>query len=204
MNRNKRINASDRLLTFSDEMQLSRVLKRLVQKAGIETGSKTVRFHNLRKFLIDRISSVMSESKWKQVIGKKISEAAYVSSENLREGYAKAMAETCFTKVVDEGDVQSIVKKQVLIELAKNMGISEDQITTMFMKKKTASRQIKGLQSLIAQKRRQTRTRHNGGSIDCDFEQIEETRLLAYLQAGWLVVHKLSNGQLVVKRQLSS
>jgi len=200
MNRNKRINASDRLLTFSDEMQLSRVLKRLVQKAGIETGSKTVRFHNLRKFLIDRISSVMSESKWKQVIGKKISEAAYVSSENLREGYAKAMAETCFTKVVDEGDVQSIVKKQVLIELAKNMGISEDQITTMFMKKKTASNQIKGLQSLIAQKRRQTQTRHNGGQVDCDFEEICETQLLGYLKAGWSIVEKLTSGQVIVKR----
>jgi len=201
MDRSERTNPKDRILTFSDEMQLSRVLKRLVQKAGIETGSKTVRFHNLRKFLIDRISSVMSESKWKQVIGKKICEAAYVSSENLREGYAKAMAETCFTKVVDEGNVQSIVKKQVLIELAKNMGISEDQITTMFMKKKTASRQIKGLQSLIAQKRRQTQTRHNGGQVDCDFEQIEETQLLGYLKAGWSIVEKLGNGQVIVKRQ---
>jgi hypothetical protein len=70
----------------------------------------------------------------------------------------------------------------------------------MFMKKKTASRQIKGLQSLIAQKRRQTQTRHNGGQVDCDFEQIAETQLLSYLQAGWQVVHRLASGGVIVKR----
>jgi hypothetical protein len=70
----------------------------------------------------------------------------------------------------------------------------------MFMKKKTASRQIKGLQSLIAQKRRQTQTRHNGGQVDCDFEEIEENQLLAYLQAGWQVTHKLASGKVIVRR----
>jgi len=195
-----RENRTGRILTFKDNVQLSRILRRLTEKAGINTGNKVVRFHCLRKFLIDRISRFMSESKWKQIIGKQIHESAYVSSEDLREDYLRAMAETCFTKLVGETDVQSIVKKQVLIELAKNMGISEDQITTMFMKKKTASRQIKGLQSLIAQKRRQTQTRHNGGQVDCDFEQIEETQLLSYLQAGWQIVARLQSGGVIVKR----
>ena len=33
----------------------------------------------------------MSESKWKQIIGKKISEGAYVSPQELREAYLRAM-----------------------------------------------------------------------------------------------------------------
>jgi uncharacterized protein (DUF433 family) len=170
MDREGTTKPNDRVLTFSDEIQLSRVVKRLTEKAGIKTGNKQVRFHNLRKFLIDRISRFMSESKWKQIVGKKISDGAYVSGEDLREDYLRAMAETCFTKLVGEGDVQNIVKKQVLIELTKNMGITEQQITTMFALKnaKTTSKQIKTLRSLIAQKRRGTQT--NGGQIDCTFE----------------------------------
>jgi hypothetical protein len=39
-----------------------------------------------------------------------------------------------------------------------------------------------------------------GGDCGEQFEQIAETQLLGYLKAGWQVVHKLSDGQLVVKR----
>jgi hypothetical protein len=115
------------------------------------------------------------------------------------------MAETCFTKLVGETDVQSIVKKQVLIELAKNMGITEQQITTMFVVKKAQSTtaQIKSLQSLIAKKRVAKRTEHDGGMTDCTFEQIAETQLLSYLKAGWSIVEKLRSGQVIVKRNTS-
>ena len=33
----------------------------------------------------------MSESKWKQICGKKISEGAYIGTESLREDYLRAM-----------------------------------------------------------------------------------------------------------------
>ena len=77
--------------------ELTRILKDLAQKANVNVGNKHLRFHCLRKFLIDRLSAVMSESKWKQVIGKKISEDAYVSEEQLREAYGRAMPETTFS-----------------------------------------------------------------------------------------------------------
>jgi len=200
MDRQGRTNSSDRLLTFKDEIQLSRVLKRLVEKAGINAGDKQVRFHSLRKFLIDRISSVMSESKWKQIIGKKIYESAYVSPENLRQDYARAVPETCFTELVREGDVESIAKKQVLIELAKNMGITEEQMTTMFKVKKaqTATAQIKSLRTLIAQKRK--RAECDGGDCGEQFEQVSETELLQRLKSGWIIVHRLASGEVIVRR----
>lgn len=142
MDREGTTKPNDRVLTFSDEIQLSRVVKRLTEKAGIKTGNKQVRFHNLRKFLIDRISRFMSESKWKQIVGKKISEGAYVSPESLREDYARAMNETVFSKI----------------------------------------------------------TECNGGSCAEEFEQIKENELLSYLKGGWQIVHRLSDGQIIVKR----
>lgn len=66
-------------------------LRRLLSKAGIEAHGQRVRFQRLRQFLIDRISLKMSESKWKQIVGKKIDEKAYVSPLELREAYRSVM-----------------------------------------------------------------------------------------------------------------
>lgn len=77
--------------------ELTAVLQRLAKKAHLNLGGRHLRFHCLRKFLIDRLSSVMSESKWKMVVGKTVSEDAYVSDLDLRKGYAKAMPETTFS-----------------------------------------------------------------------------------------------------------
>lgn len=83
-------NDNDRMLRIK-EQELSENLKRLAQKSGIEIGNETVRFHSLRKFLIDRLSSITSESKWKMIIGKSVSESAYVSELQLREIYARCL-----------------------------------------------------------------------------------------------------------------
>ena len=70
---------------------LSLILQRLAKKAKIKHGLKRIRFHCLRKYLCDRLSSVMSESKWKQIVGKKISECAYISADSLRKDFLRAM-----------------------------------------------------------------------------------------------------------------
>jgi hypothetical protein len=80
----------ERILDY-DEKSLSQMLNRLFEKAHLEKGSRIVRFHNLRKYLIDRLSAVMSESQWKQIIGKQISESAYVSQDQLQDAYKRAM-----------------------------------------------------------------------------------------------------------------
>lgn len=73
------------------EKELTENLRRLAKKANIATHGDRIRFHCLRKFLIDRLSLKMSESKWKQIVGKQISEGAYVSPLELREAYADVM-----------------------------------------------------------------------------------------------------------------
>ena len=107
MSRQGRTKPSERMLTHKHTIQLSRVLKRVAEKAGIEHGNKLIRFHCLRKFLIDRLSSYMSESKWKQIVGKKISEGAYVSPDSLQSDYKRVMSETTFPKAtISEGDLR--------------------------------------------------------------------------------------------------
>lgn len=60
----------------------------------IENGAvhgKRIRFHCLRKFLIDRLSAYASESQWKQIVGKSIDEGAYVSQDQLKGVFTRAM-----------------------------------------------------------------------------------------------------------------
>jgi hypothetical protein len=86
---------SSRILDDTED-NLSVILQTLARKAGmeIENGAihgKRIRFHSLRKFLIDRLSAYTSESQWKQIVGKSIDEGAYVSQDQLRGIFTRAM-----------------------------------------------------------------------------------------------------------------
>lgn len=87
----KGLRDDDKPMLNIKKQELSENLKRLAKRSGIETGNEKVRFHALRKFLIDRLSGLTSESKWKQIVGKEVSESAYVSEFQLREIYGKAL-----------------------------------------------------------------------------------------------------------------
>lgn len=71
--------------------EFSENLKRMAGKAGIDLHGQRIRFHCLRKFLIDRISLHMAESKWKQIVGKQIDESAYVSPLKLGEAFREVL-----------------------------------------------------------------------------------------------------------------
>ena len=188
MNRKGRTKPTDKMLSFGDEIQLTRVLRRVTEKANINLGNKRVRFHCLRKFLIDRLSSHMSESKWKQIVGKTISEGAYVSSESLREDYARAMSETCFKTDLDYMRKRQETSERVMSKIMSGELLTEED-----------KADIKRYNIQLRQIRKE-RTETNGGETDCEFEQISETQLLSYLKAGWQIVHKLETGELIVKR----
>jgi integrase len=85
--------AHNTYMRMRDE-ELSIILQSLARKANIQNGSKRVRFHCLRKYLSDRLSSLMSESKWKQVIGKQINEGAYINADSLQKDYLRVMPTT--------------------------------------------------------------------------------------------------------------
>ena len=106
---------SERVLKIRKK-ELSVILRRLAKKAGIQSGNAKIRFHCLRKFLINQLSRYMSESKWKQVVGKKIEESAYVSPNTLREDFKRAMKSIVFQnheKVAQIARLQEMVAKLV-------------------------------------------------------------------------------------------
>lgn len=151
MTREGRTAPTERMLTYSDEEELSRIIQRLVVKAGINIGNKRVRFHCMRKWLSDQLARFMSESKWKQVVGKKIKEGAYVGWETLREDYKRAMPETTFSKQTLTDDIAQLAKLEALKALAKTMGISEAQMSRMFKMRKADSltEQVVAMENLI-------------------------------------------------------
>jgi len=199
MDRGGRTKSTNRILTYKWEKELTETLKRLVERAGLETGNKRVRFHSLRKFLVDNISSVMSESKWKQIVGKKIGEGAYVSPEGLRDDYARAMSKTTFTKTVAEGDIELLARKQALITLAKLQGTSEEEMKKIFRSKKasTTTEQVKILEEFT--EKQQT----NNNCADGEHCQriVSEAELSGVLAQGWRVAAVLASGKIVVSNE---
>jgi len=210
MDREGRREPTDRILTFKKGIQQTRVIQRVVKQAGINIGNKRVRFHCLRKFLIDRLSSFMSESKWKQIVGKAISEGAYVSPDSLRDDYARAMNETCFSKLAPQNDMEKISKKQAVLAIAGTIGITERDITSMFrrrtFKPRNLDEEIKLIEEIIKARRKEGENPNNSEN-DCPdgehcerFEQIKEGELLTYLRNGWQIVHRLAKDEVIVKR----
>jgi integrase len=202
MDRKGRLKPTDRILTYNWEKELTETLRRLAKKAGLKTGNKRVRFHCLRKFLIDNISSLMSESKWKQIVGKKISEGAYVSSDSLRDDYARSMSKTTFTKLVSENDVEKLAKKMTLMTIAKNAGLveNEEEMKTIWRSRKAATldKQIEVLEELT---QRKNATNNNCADGEHCQRIVNETDLGGLLAQGWRVAAVLPSGNIVVSNE---
>jgi hypothetical protein len=119
---NKDKSDSEKVLTDSEE-NLSVILQTLAKKSGIEPHGKRIRFHCLRKFLIDRISAYASESQWKQICGKSIGESAYVTQDQLRNVFTRAMKD-----IAINGNGQ---KTRKLIELEMALVESQKKLTAL-------------------------------------------------------------------------
>jgi hypothetical protein len=118
---------TDRMIEDTED-NLTAILQTLCQKAGIEIENgtihgKRIRFHCLRKFLIDRLSALASENRWKQIVGKAIDEGAYVSQEQLRGVFGRAMKDL----VINDNSVRG--KK--LTELENALLDSQKRLTNI-------------------------------------------------------------------------
>jgi len=202
MGREGKAEPSGKMLPYKNAIQLSRTLQRLADRAGINYGSKNIRFHCMRKFLIDHLSSHMSSEKWKQIVGKTITEGAYVSPDSLREDYQRAMAETAFEK--PEGDVEKIAKKQALLIFAKVAGMTEKDVEELFGKRRgmrrrslTLNEEIEVLEEAVAEKRPGEKAKNCAGGEHCQ-RVVGEEELPDLLAGGWRVAAVLPSGKIVV------
>jgi len=208
MSRQGRTDPSERMLTHKHTIQLSRILKRIAEKAGIEHGNKVIRFHNLRKFLIDRLASHMSTEKWKQIVGKKISEGAYVSPDSLQEDYKRVMEETCFIKPVSEQEMELLAKKQAAIMLLKIQGTTETEIKKIFRGRKvsTLAGEVKILDELIEVMKKEQEQQRNATNNNCADGHncqriVSEDELSPLLASGWHVAAVLPSGKVVISNE---
>lgn len=129
---------SDRMLDDSEE-NLTVVLQNLAKKAGIDPHGKRIRFHCLRKYLIDRLSATSSESQWKQIVGKTIIEGAYVSQDQLRSIYSRAMP-----NLLINGNG---VKARKLIELEQALLESQRKLTAVETTNEVLRKRIEQLEN---------------------------------------------------------
>ena len=198
MEREGRTKQTDRILEFKKELQLSRVLRRLVERAGVNVGTKRVRFHCLRKFLCDHLSSHMSESKWKQVVGKKISEGAYISPDESRKDYARTMEETTFTRKAGD-DVQKIATLEALKLFAKASGYTDEDIGKIRMRRRNVStdEEIEEIERILAEKKQKEDMCTNGKGCQ---QMVNEADLAKFLGEGWKWVATLQSGKIVIDR----
>jgi integrase len=208
MDRKKRTKATDRILTYKWEKELSQTLKRLARRAGIKTGNKQVRFHCLRKFLIDNISSLMSESKWKQIVGKAISEGAYVSADSLRDDYKRAMTKTTFTKLVSENEVE-LRAAQRMLEMTLNLSPNiPEHVKETLRKKIKAIKKMKDLKPIENEVAEQVKASEQPTQTNRDCANgyhcqriVSEADLGAMLAQGWRVAAVLPSGKIVVSNE---
>jgi hypothetical protein len=134
---------SDKVLDW-DEQSLTQCLQRLFEKAHLVAGEKRVRFHNLRKYLIDRLSAVASESQWKQIVGKKIAEGAYISTDQLRDVYLRAMP-----SIVINGNGKTHVKIE---ELEKALAQAEDERRTETTRREQTEKRLDEVLKILAKR----------------------------------------------------
>jgi integrase len=137
-------NDSEPMLSIK-KAELSENLKRLAKKSGIETGNEKVRFHSLRKFLIDRLSSTTSESKWKQIVGKQVSERAYVSELQLREIYARVLPLIRTRQLTENNHAKLGLLEDTVKQLEKENRVFKARIELLQDQNATQQKQIEEL-----------------------------------------------------------
>jgi integrase len=193
MDREGRKNPDDRMLDYSSTIELTRVLRRVAEQAGIKHGNKRIRFHCLRKFLSDHLSSFMSESKWKQVVGKAISEGAYISPDTLRKDYTRAMIETCFTAERPSVEAQ----KQLAYNVLKTLGLNPEKLLREKAKDWKRPMTTEEEAKFLTEKMAEIIGKRKTEPVQ---KVVSEDELPNHLSHGWRVAAVLNNGKVVVER----
>jgi hypothetical protein len=142
--------SSDELILNDTEDNLSLILQNLCRKAGFEIKGSTihgkrVRFHCLRKFLTERLSVHSSESQWKQIVGKAIGEGAYISQEQLRVVYAKAM------KDITINGSWNGAKNKKIVELEQAIVESQNRLTAVEITNEVLRKELDNLTKQLSE-----------------------------------------------------
>lgn len=180
-----------------DYATLSGISIKLAKRSGVPFS-----WHDARRYVETALEEIRINPNWaRKIRGRKVrgEEAPYSrpAIEQLREKYKEAIPLLQFTI---ETDLSYLKQRQEASERITAKILSNEAFTE---EDREAIRRY-GLK--MGHRREKPKTEHNGGQacedgVHCEaFEQISETDLLGYLRQGFQIVHKLQDGQLIVKR----
>jgi hypothetical protein len=166
---------------------MSKIVTVLSKRSGV-----LFSWHDARRYVETALEETKINPNWaRKIRGRKVKseEAPYSrpAVEQLRQAYSQAVPLLEFTQPTQLMELQK--RQQVIEEIVS--GLTPEQKEKM---------QRYGLSMRQKKARRKPETETNGGHVDCEFEQVNESQLLQYLKAGWQIVHRLSDGQVIVKR----
>ena len=153
-------------------------------------------WHDARRYVETALEETKFDANWlRKIRGRKVrgEEAPYSrpSIEQLRNAYREAVSLLEFTQptsLMELKERQKVVERLNAKQIAGEPYNDEDRTNmkrygiTIPIWRKTA-----------------IKTEHNGGEMDCEFQQISEANLLQYLKAGWSIVKELQSGEVIVK-----
>jgi len=176
---------------------MSKIATVLSRRSGVLFG-----WHDARRYVETALEETKINPNWaRKIRGRKVKgeEAPYSrpAVEQLRKAYSEAVPLLEFTQQTQLVELQ---KRQAEIEEIVS-GLTAEQKEKM---EKYGLRIEKRLGSMLKKrlsaKQKKPRTATNGGDCSERFEQINESQLLAYLEGGWKLVHRLASGEVIVKR----
>jgi hypothetical protein len=134
MDREGRTGNDELMLVFNDTKQrpdnaVNVILQDLAKKANIPLGNYRIRFHCLRKFLTDRLSSVCSGDKWRFFVGKSANGTPYVSSEG-RDAYKAVLKYTQIASGLTNSAIQQKLENTIK-QLEKENSANRTRIELM-------------------------------------------------------------------------
>jgi len=178
-----------------DYGSLGAVAVRLTRRSGVPFS-----WHDARRYVETMLEETKIHPNWaRKIRGRKVKgeEAPYSrpAIEQLRAAYKEAVPLLQFTR---ETELEELKKRQEAIEKVME-GMTPEQRELM---------QRHGIR--LGKRREKPKIEHNGGEpcdngVHCatqaqEFKQIHEQDLLAHLEQGFVIVHKLSTGDLIMKR----
>jgi hypothetical protein len=169
---------------------LGKVAAVLIRRSGVPFG-----WHDARRYVETALEETKINPNWaRKIRGRKVrgEEAPYSrpAIEQLRNAYREAVPLLEFTQPTS---LMKLEERQQIVEKLNAKMIAGERLT---------EEDYANIQRyhITVWRKKAVKTQHNGGEIDCEFKQIGETELLSFLRNGWQIIHRLSDGQLVVKR----
>lgn len=178
------------------ESGLSKVAAVLSRRSGVPFG-----WHDARRYVETALEEIKIHPNWaRKIRGRKVrgEESPYSrpAIEQLRKTYKEAVPLLEFTQPTTLMDLQK--RQEVVEELTSKLMAGE---------KLTDEDQAKIKQFGIRLLERRKKRERVNPEEDCPdgehcekFEQVSEAELLSRLKDGWQIIHRLANGEVIVKR----